>query len=71
MVRIVAVEEARASGLRRRVSPSAMAPAASVGPSLPSVPALKTTTSGKTGDVDGGGQDELLVAAAEAVAFAA
>ena len=46
-----------------------MAPAASVGPSLPSVPALKTTTSGEAGDVEGGGQDELLVAAAQSIAF--
>ena len=45
-----------------------MAPAASVGPSVPSVPALKTTTLLEAGDLDGRGQHELLIAPAESVA---
>ena len=43
----IAMNRRAAFGLRRIVSPSAMAPAASVGPSLPSVPALKITTLGR------------------------
>src|ERR1035437_10105640 len=50
-----------------------MAPAASVGPSEPSVPALKTTTRSNPAiyacDLEGGGERELLVASAEPIAL--